>query len=49
MYFRDKSDALMYLSYSDIIDITLKLELILSESSDAKTTEFDNSYKSFFS
>ena len=45
MYHRDKSGALVYLSYSGVVDITPELGLILGGSPDAKTTAFGNSCK----
>ena len=43
MCHRDKSGALVYLSYSGVVDITPELGLILGGSPDAKTTAFGNS------
>ncbi len=40
---RDKSGALVYLSYSGVVDITPELGLVLAQSPDAKTTAFGNS------
>lgn len=45
---RDKSGALVYLSYSGVVDITPELGLVLGGSPDAKTTEFGNSCKPVF-
>lgn len=42
---RDKSGALVYLSYSGVVDITPELGLVLGGSPDAKTTAFGNSCK----
>ncbi|KAL9065082.1 MAG: hypothetical protein Q9161_008466 [Pseudevernia consocians] len=41
---KDKSGALVYLSYSGVVDITPELGLVLGGSPDAKTTEFGNSF-----
>ena len=46
MCYRDKSGALVYLSYGGVVDITPELGLILGGSPDAKTTAFGNSCKS---
>ena len=45
MWHRDKSGALVYLSYGGVVDITPELGLILGGSPDAKTTAFGNSCK----
>ena len=42
---RDKSGALVYLSYNGVVDITPELGLVLGGSPDAKTTAFGNSCK----
>lgn len=42
---RDKSGALVYLSYNGVVDITPELGLVLGGSPDAKTTPFGNSCK----
>ena len=46
MCHRDNSGALVYLSYSGVVDITPELGLILGGSPDAKTTAFGNSCRS---
>ncbi len=46
---RDKSGALVYLSYNGVVDITPELGLVLAGSPDAKTTAFGNSCKCLLS
>ncbi|MCJ1462221.1 hypothetical protein MMC07_000821 [Pseudocyphellaria aurata] len=40
----DESDALVYLSYQGIVDLTPEVKLILMGSPDAKTTDFGGSF-----
>ena len=40
---RDKSDALVYLNYTGIVDITEGVAKILGGATDAKTTDFGDS------
>ena len=49
MYARDKSGGLVYISYSGVVDMTPELGLVLSNSPDAKTTEFGGSCKCLLS